>query len=59
MGSPRAACGVTPQGAALAARRGRFRGALELGTCAGKLLGMPDAVFACLLSAASSGATWF
>jgi anti-anti-sigma regulatory factor len=27
--SPRAACGVTPQGAALAARRSRFRGALE------------------------------
>jgi len=28
MVTPRAACGVTPQGAALAARQSRFRGAL-------------------------------
>ncbi|NWF48703.1 hypothetical protein F3K02_26085 [Hydrogenophaga sp. D2P1] len=28
--TPRAACGVTPQGAALAARQSRFRGALGL-----------------------------
>ena len=28
MYSPRAACGVTPQGAMLAARRSRFRGIL-------------------------------
>jgi hypothetical protein len=35
MDAPRAACGVTPQGAALAARQSRFRGALDTGTCAG------------------------
>jgi hypothetical protein len=29
MTSPRAACGVTPQGALLAARQSRFHGSLE------------------------------
>jgi|GEM_PF-4218335 len=34
----RAACGVTPEGAALAARQSRFRGALTEGTSLERIL---------------------